>query len=271
MKNILKTLILTLAALLSINSAFAITPETGWWWNPQESGMGFNIEDQNGTVVIATYVYDDGGNPIWYSGAGQIDENSTVAINLQISRNGPSCPTCPYQAPTTSDAGMPITLQFTSRGEGSVSWQGNTTPIQRFDFNYGTGLQMLIGKWVLMSKKPVDQGQYVGFRITFNSVQGDQVVGKITDEPDTMVTAFNNDNQDPGYQYAAQITNPPIPPVDQNSILSSPIEKFQFNFSGLNKITGVASIGPPVSSSSGETILVPFEAYRVNKIKSPQK
>jgi hypothetical protein len=47
---------LGLAALLSANMAFAVTPENGWWWNPAESGRGFNIETQNNTVFVATFV-----------------------------------------------------------------------------------------------------------------------------------------------------------------------------------------------------------------------
>ncbi|MGR6036487.1 MAG: hypothetical protein ACU4EQ_13375 [Candidatus Nitrosoglobus sp.] len=263
MENILKTL--SLAALLSVNSAFAITPENGWWWNPQESGMGFNIETQNGTVFIATFVYDDSGNPIWYSGSAQIDTNSTVAINLQISRNGP-CPTCPYQAPTTSDAGMPITLQFTSRDEGSVSWQGSTTPtpIQRFNFNYGTGLQMLVGDWVLMTEMPTASGQYEGFRITFDSVQGDQAFGEITGEPGTTV-AVSNTNQDPEHPYTAQITYPALTTPNETMQITGLV----FNFSGLNKIAGTATL-EPLAQPSGTTSppiisTAPFEAYRIVK------
>jgi hypothetical protein len=41
-------------------------PESGWWWNPQESGRGFFLEWQAGSVDLAGYMYDQAGNPTWY-------------------------------------------------------------------------------------------------------------------------------------------------------------------------------------------------------------
>ncbi|MEO7741546.1 MAG: hypothetical protein ABIR98_01235, partial [Usitatibacter sp.] len=41
-------------------------PESGWWWNPAESGRGFFIEWQGNTFDLAGYMYDDQGNPVWY-------------------------------------------------------------------------------------------------------------------------------------------------------------------------------------------------------------
>ncbi|MGR6036574.1 MAG: hypothetical protein ACU4EQ_13100 [Candidatus Nitrosoglobus sp.] len=269
MKAILKILIF--AVLLATNSAFAITlpgpdfftPENGWWWSPQESGMGFNLESQNGKVFIATYVYDSSGKPLWYSGSGELDYiYMTVTIHLQLSQNGP-CPTCPYQSPTTSDASLPITLQFTSKSKGSVSWQGKTTPIKRFNFNHGTGIQRLIGEWVLMTTKPVpyeilSQGKkhqinqdirYQGFRIIFDSVQQEQgeliVVGKIPGVPDAKVTAsaFNQY----GYQYAVGISNKGVATNEG------------VNFSGLNKFTNSGSFNGEILTGGP----FPFEAYRV--------
>jgi hypothetical protein len=268
MKDILR--ILTFAALLAVNSAFAITPENGWWWNPQESGMGFNIESQNGTVFIATYVYDNSGDPIWYSGSGQLDTNSTVTVDLQISRNGP-CPACPYHAPRTTDEGLPIILQFTSQDEGLVSWQGKNTPIQRFNFNYGTGIQRLIGEWVLIATIPVplrqlSDGGYRGFKIIFDSVrqgQGELIaLGKVPGVPDARVTvsAYN----EYGYQYFGHISNPPGPTIGKGGVLIG----FGVNFSGLNKFIG--SIRLPITFSPMDTgkptvglVTAPFEAYRV--------
>lgn len=46
------------------------TPETGWWWNPNEPGRGFGIEIQGGSMFVGGFLYDDAGNPVWYvSGA----------------------------------------------------------------------------------------------------------------------------------------------------------------------------------------------------------
>src|SRR5699024_10331770 len=55
----------------------------------------------------------------------------------------------PHQAPATTDAGIPIKLQFTSREEGTASWLGKQEPIQRFNYNFGEGVEKLLGTWAL--------------------------------------------------------------------------------------------------------------------------
>ncbi|MEO7743691.1 MAG: hypothetical protein ABIR98_12190 [Usitatibacter sp.] len=47
-------------------------PESGWWWNEQESGRGFFMEWQGNTLDIAGYMYDDNGNSVWYLTVGEI-------------------------------------------------------------------------------------------------------------------------------------------------------------------------------------------------------
>jgi hypothetical protein len=41
-------------------------PQSGWWWNPEESGRGFFMEWQNGWLDVAGYMYDERGDPVWY-------------------------------------------------------------------------------------------------------------------------------------------------------------------------------------------------------------
>ena len=50
----------------------ANTPESGWWWNPDESGRGFFLEWQGGVLDVAGYMYDDAGNPVWYIAVGSM-------------------------------------------------------------------------------------------------------------------------------------------------------------------------------------------------------
>ena len=46
------------------------TPESGWWWNEAESGRGFFLEWQGGSLDIAGYMYDEQGNSVWYLTVG---------------------------------------------------------------------------------------------------------------------------------------------------------------------------------------------------------
>ncbi len=39
---------------------------TDLWWNASESGWGMVITQQYGVMFLAWYVYDNGGNPVWY-------------------------------------------------------------------------------------------------------------------------------------------------------------------------------------------------------------
>src|SRR5690554_2023153 len=41
-------------------------PETGLWYNPDESGSGFDLEFQNGIMAGHYFGYDANGEPEWY-------------------------------------------------------------------------------------------------------------------------------------------------------------------------------------------------------------
>ncbi len=270
---------LGLAIFLSAHAAFAVTPENGWWWNPAEPGRGFNIETQNNTVFVATYVYDTAGNPIWYSGSGELAENSTLTVHLLISEEGP-CIGCPYHAPTTTDAGIPMTLQFTSSGKGSVLWQGETVPIRRFNFKLGKGAAKLLGEWVLIAQKPGNVGNYLGEepsndyygdRVTFSMITNGQVSGSRTHEPNHKAAGGRTDNL-PGFTYYFSLELPDKLHIFKRTGIVrrvGTIRGFAFNFKGLNKIEGLVSEVP------ASTISLPllwfevihngksFEGYRV--------
>lgn len=261
MRNICK-IFSFICVFLFIQSVYAITPENGWWWNPQESGMGFNIETQNDTVFIATFVYDNQGNPIWYSGSTRIGSD-TASIDLQLSQNG-SCLTCAYHAPKTASAGIPITLSFTSQGSGTAIWQGKTIAIQRFGFNFGAGVQALVGgKWIFNIKTNQSTEEYR--KIKFNIGQDGTLIPTtistgsygytpITNASTTIST--NNLYQSQNYPYIIKTLN------------SSYIILTIFNFSGLNKITGIIVSVPnnfdtPAIQNTFAALGTPIEGYRI--------
>ena len=45
--------------------ASAMSPESGIWWNPNESGSGYVIEIQDNTLSFTTYTYEPNGIPLW--------------------------------------------------------------------------------------------------------------------------------------------------------------------------------------------------------------
>ena len=40
---------------------------TGWWYNDLKPGTGISIELQGETLLLAWYVFDEAGKPVWYT------------------------------------------------------------------------------------------------------------------------------------------------------------------------------------------------------------
>lgn len=98
-----------------INAApAAFQPESGWWWNSAESGRGFGLEIQGGTLFMAGYMYDTQGNPIWYSSSGAMTTSSSYTGAWVQWANGQSL-SGSYKAPIIANANVGnVSLQFTS-------------------------------------------------------------------------------------------------------------------------------------------------------------
>ncbi len=108
--------------------------ETGWWWNPAESGRGFSIEQQGNSIFYAAYLYDDSGSNAWYTAL--LTKNAagvfTGTMN-QFSEGQTLLGT--YQAPTDPPASIgPLTLTFDTTTTGTMAWPGGIIPIERFIF-----------------------------------------------------------------------------------------------------------------------------------------
>jgi hypothetical protein len=110
-------------------------PETGWWWNPAESGRGFFIEWQDGTADLAGYMYDDSGNAVWYLSVYQTPDIRAFNGNWWLYANGQSL-TSPYRPATRiNDNVAPVTIQFTSATTATLNLpNGRTTQLQRHRF-----------------------------------------------------------------------------------------------------------------------------------------
>ncbi len=110
-------------------------PESGWWWNPAESGRGFFIEWQNGTADIAGYMYDDAGNPVWYLSVIATPEPRAMSGNWWSFGNGQTLTGAWRPASRTSDNAGPLSIQFDSSTTATLTLPGGrTTRLQRFRF-----------------------------------------------------------------------------------------------------------------------------------------
>jgi hypothetical protein len=118
--------------------AVAGQPESGWWWNPDESGRGFFMEWQNGWLDIAGYMYDDNGDSVWYLTVGQIGGTSAARSfsgNWWAYANG-----MPLYGPWRQNTRIstnvaPLTITFTSAETALMTLpNGRTTNLRRHRF-----------------------------------------------------------------------------------------------------------------------------------------
>ena len=110
-------------------------PESGWWWNPQESGRGFFIEWQQDRADIAGYMYDDQGNPIWYISVFATPDARTFTGSWWQFANGQVAGGA-YKPATQVNANVaPVTITFTSSTTATMTLpNGRTTNLTRQRF-----------------------------------------------------------------------------------------------------------------------------------------
>lgn len=238
MKSIFK--ILCLAALLVVKPAFGITPENGWWWNPAEPGTGYNIETQNGTLFVALFIYDEAGNPVWYSGSGDINRNNRVTVDLLRFEDGP-CLGCIYTSSHSNSIGKQLALTFDSESTATVTLDGVDRKIERFSFKLGDGLAKLLGSWVISSLPKAGTELGVGNLVVCQKTINDDATALCvgTGYTETAGAIVPSGNSDGGYISIIPIS------ATKNMI-------YLFEFSGLNKIGGFSIIVD--SSASSEEI-----------------
>jgi len=113
----------------------ANVPESGWWWNPQESGRGFFIEWQKGWADLAGYMYDDRGNPVWYISVFETPNPRSFNGAWWTFANGQSMGAA-YKPPTqTSNNVAPVTITFSAPDTATMTLpNGRTTNLIRQRF-----------------------------------------------------------------------------------------------------------------------------------------
>jgi|GEM_PF-1328918 len=117
------------------------TPESGWWWNPTEGGRGFAIEIQNNSMFMASFLYDDAGNPVWNVSTGPMaSPNQFVGDWLQYA-NGQSL-TGSYKSPqvVNAKAGQ-VRVNFSDSTHATMTLpNGRIIPLERFTIGYQSPL-----------------------------------------------------------------------------------------------------------------------------------
>lgn len=104
----------------------AFTPATGLWWNPSESGSGYNIQVQRGRLVATVYSYAPTGEPVWYLAVGPLTNagGAVVATGTLDRYRGGQCASCTYQPPSMTGDDGAITFTFASPTAATVQLPG---------------------------------------------------------------------------------------------------------------------------------------------------
>lgn len=149
-----------LGAAFASAPAHAYTPESGIWWNPNESGTGVVMEVQDNLLVVAAYVGDAQGNPTWYTATAFLQGNALFEGSLDLT-DGSQCIGCPYPGipAVIPGAGGALRIVFDPDDEtkAALTWaNGRTIPIERFEFytrrpedsnSVPTDITKMLGEW----------------------------------------------------------------------------------------------------------------------------
>lgn len=143
----MKSVVLALG-LAASSMASAFQPAGGMWWNPDESGSGYNLVIQNGTLVMTLFSYKTSGDSEWYLAVGPLTNSGRAfTATLDKYRNG-QCISCAFKVNTPSGNDGVVSITFQSETSATMTLPGGrTTTIVPFNF-YGELPNGLLGEWV---------------------------------------------------------------------------------------------------------------------------
>jgi hypothetical protein len=186
-----------LAGFVSTASAGTVGgPSMGLWYNPQESGRGYDIDVQGDKMIVTTYVYDAAHEPTWYLSSGTYDHATGVFTSTYDSYTGGQCFGCPYTAPTAHvGAGGPITITFHTNQFATITYPGGSSDIVKFAYGFPTRTDVLYGEWAFTYETG---GNVTGDWIVFDQQTTDPngvIYAKGHAAGDTTVTALGLFNE----------------------------------------------------------------------------
>jgi hypothetical protein len=112
-------------------------PETGWYWNASQSGRGYAIEVQGGTVFFAMFHYNTDGSPTWNLFTGPVGANGALSGDFLAYTGGQSLDGA-YRSPNAPTGTPGFAASFSSPCEGALTFPGN--PVQTFITRFAFGV-----------------------------------------------------------------------------------------------------------------------------------
>jgi len=110
-------------------------PQTGWWYNPAQTGRGLAIEyyRASGRIFLGVFGYGPGGVATWQVGVCTYDAATrTCSGRLDTYENGATLTELTHATATPTAGAGPFTLNFADSRNGTVTWANEQFPISRF-------------------------------------------------------------------------------------------------------------------------------------------
>ena len=121
--------------------AASSAPETGWYWNAEETGTGWFLEMQGSQIFLAVYMYDTDGTARWYvaqgtptTTGGVFGASAGLVLEADLTEyGGGQTLTSGPRTGLTADPKGTITVQFTSTTAATVALpNGRRIDLARF-------------------------------------------------------------------------------------------------------------------------------------------
>ena len=177
---------LALLALLALQPASAITPESGFWWVKNQPGSGIAIDIINNWLFLATYVYDFDGNPVWYTAFDTMSDDRTFHGQLILSEDGQPLGG-PWREPlrrllTVPNGDVSIFFDANDETKATIVWASGTQQLERTDLfelvhgrsNFIHQAQRMRGEWTLVAdlfQRPGSEAfPFIGDVLVFDSL-----------------------------------------------------------------------------------------------------
>lgn len=170
MKKYLAGLLFAVAGAVGAQS---FTPVEGHYYDPDQSGTGYDIQVQNGQMVVAIYSYNVDGSAQWYLVICPLEKDKTCVGTLRRWHNGQSIGGGYEPAKPDGNDGT-VVFKWLSESKLSVALpMKNGATIVPLSWGY-TGAKELLGDWVFIAFRP--DGSTVSTPVIhFTKTSGNQV------------------------------------------------------------------------------------------------
>lgn len=142
---------LVLGVILSFWSmiASAVSPQSGLWWSPSESGRGYAIDTQGSLLVMTMFGYDDAGRMQWYYADGALQGGGARWSGTLLKLDSGQPLNGGYRPASIIGNDGAVTIEFFSKSTGRITLPGGRqVDIQRQNFGVGNAPQSLLGQWL---------------------------------------------------------------------------------------------------------------------------